>query len=86
MENEFEIDVKTNYVESNGSGSGIWQITGNSDALSQDGIFSPKANGSVSDTYTVTYTYTAGKSCSNSVNSTIEVVYLPQPTTENHFS
>ncbi|MBR6265969.1 MAG: hypothetical protein IKR66_05185, partial [Bacteroidales bacterium] len=86
LESEFEIDVKTNYVESNGSGSGVWQITGNSDALSQAGIFSPKVNGSVSDTYTVTYTYTDGKSCSNSVNSTIEVVYLPQPTTENHFS
>ncbi len=80
-----EITVAVDYG-SNGKGSGVWTITGTADAISQSGVFSPKANGQISDRYTITYVYVDGKGCENLSDRTIDVVYLSAPTTTNHFT
>ncbi len=80
-----EIVVSVDYG-TNGKGSGLWAVTADADAISQSGVFSPKKNGEISDTYTISYSYIDGKGCENQANRTIDVIYLPAPNTTGHFT
>ncbi len=80
-----EIEVSVDYG-TNGAGAGTWSVLEVADAISNAGIFNPKKNGAVSDTYTIRYSYVDGKSCQDSADRSISVIYLAAPTTTNHFS
>lgn len=83
-----EVKVNVRAASSNGSGNGTWSITGDSEAISQNGIFYPKKNCAIDGQkqYTITYSYTDEKQCSNSESRTIDVVYLNAPETKGFYS
>ena len=83
---ETKINVKT--TSENGAGAGVWSITGDASAISTSGIFYAQANGELEGQkqYTITYTYTDAEGCVFSSDRTIDVVYLPAPTTKGFYA
>ncbi len=72
--------VKNVNTHSNGVGSGVWTLDYKLDnGMSQKGVFDPTIFGEISGTYRVTYTYTDGAGCVDSVYSNITVQYTPMP-------
>lgn len=83
-----EVKVNVGASSENGDGQGTWDITGDPDAISQNGIFYPQKNGKTEgqSQYTITYTYTDEKNCSDSKSRTIDVIYLSAPETEGFYA
>ena len=78
--------TKTVDYYTNGVGTGTWTLDGGTSGITTNGVFDPLFQGQVSDTYTLGYSYTDGKGCSNSATKTIDVQYTPAPSTIGHLS
>ena len=83
-----ETKINVNAASANGTGSGVWSITGDPSAISSNGIFYAKANGDNAGQkqYTITYTYTDAEECEFSNSRTIDVIYLPAPETKGFYA
>jgi hypothetical protein len=81
-----EVLEKTVDFHSNGIGSGVWSIVGETGGINSSGVFTPSFKGTVTDTYTVDYTYTDGKGCENNQTHNITVHFTEAPTTVGHTS
>lgn len=83
-----EVKVNVRATSENGAGTGTWSITGDADAISQNGIFYPKKNGQNEGkkNYEITYSYTDAKGCSSQESRTIDVVYLAPVETEGFYA
>ncbi len=80
-----QLHAYVNY-SNNGSGMGSWAVDGGTIGITSAGVFDPTAFGKVSDTYSVSYTYTDGKTCTNTAKRDLTVQYTPVPVVANHSS
>ncbi|MCQ2959413.1 MAG: glycosyl hydrolase family 8 [Bacteroidales bacterium] len=72
--------VKKVNTHENGAGTGVWTLNYKQDnGMSQKGVFDPATFGEKTETYRVTYTYTDGAGCVDSVYENITVQYTPIP-------
>ena len=71
----------------NGAGSGVWKVDDvENNGMSSAGVFNPTTFGKVSDTYSISYTYTDGKKCTNTEKKDLTVQYTPAPAVTGHSS
>ena len=83
-----ETEINVTATSANGAGSGKWSVTGDASAISASGIFYAQANGELEGQkqYTIRYVYTDAENCVDSLDRTIDVIYLPAPTTTGFYA
>lgn len=83
-----ETKVRASSTSKNGATTATWSISGDSDAISDNGIFYAQVNGKNAGTkeYSIVYEATDVKGCKNSQTIPISVLYLPPVATEGFFA
>ncbi len=83
-----ETKVRASSTSANGATTATWTITGDADAISDNGIFYAQQNGKnagVKD-YTITYQAKDTKGCINTQDIPISVLYLPPVETKGFYA
>ena len=79
--------VKSVDTHENGVGSGVWTLDYKQDnGISQRGVINPAFFGEVSGDYRITYTYTDGAGCVDSVFENLRIQFTPAPEVESDFA
>lgn len=82
-----QLSIESVDYHSNGVGSGMWSIDGESNAVnSLTGIINSDFNGETTATYMVRYTYIDGSLCQNSETIPLTIQFVPTPTLTSHYS
>lgn len=72
---------------SNGVGTGTWKVNNvENNGMTSAGVFNPTTFGETTGMYAISYTYTDGKSCTNTATENITVQFTPVPEVSNHTS